>query len=78
MSFDPFGGLFGGAIFGDVVFADINAINRGQIAAGIGGSGFPDNWFEIMLENQAQSERQRRRLQRELEEVQALVLAGLL
>jgi len=75
---DPFSGVFGDAIFGDIVFADINALTTVRRGRGIGGSGFPDNWFEIMAENAAEAERQRRRLERELEEVQALVLAGLL
>lgn len=75
-----FGGLFGDAIFGDAVFADLNAVgtrpHRG--AVGIGGSGFPDNWFEVMSRNTAENERQRRRLERDLEEIAMLTAAGLL
>lgn len=71
--------MLGGGIFGDIIFADLNGLSevrrRGR---GIGGSGFPDNWYDIIAANAAQAERERRRLERELEEVVALVAAGIL
>lgn len=74
-----FGGIFGDAIFGDVVFGDLNGLSparrRGR---GVGGSGFPDNWFDIIAENASVNDRERRRIRRELEEVALLEAAGLL
>lgn len=74
-----FSGVFADAIFGDVVFADLNALDgRARRARGVGGSGFPADWFEVMAENAAEADRQRRRLERELEEIAMLTAAGLL
>lgn len=74
-----FGGIFGDAIWGDVVFADINSLSPApRRARGIGGSGFPQDWFDVIAENAALNERERRRIRRELEEVALLEAAGLL
>lgn len=71
--------MLAAGIFGDIVFADLYGLSevrrRGR---GIGGSGFPENWFDIIAANAAEAERQRRRLERELEEVVALAAAGIL
>lgn len=71
---------FGDAIFADVVFADLGAINR-RTRGGrgrIGGSGFPDNWEAIIAANARAAERERRRLERELEEIRALMALDVL
>lgn len=67
-------GLFGDLVFGDI--ADLSPVRRR--ARGVGGSGFPADWNEIITANARQAERERRRLERELETITALVAAGVL
>lgn len=74
-----FGGIFGDAVWGDVVFGDLNGLSpRRRPGRGIGGSGFPDNWFDVMAANAHLNDEERRRIRRELEDVALLEAAGLL
>lgn len=71
--------MFGSFAFAQAYFAGVVAILRRAAAAAHGGSGFPPDWEERMLRQQAESERLRRERERELAlELEALIATGLL
>lgn len=72
--------MYAGGLFGDLLYADLPTLTTGprpRVGGGVGGSGFPRNWADVLAENAAEERRQKRRLAEE-EELLMLVSFGLL